>query len=69
LKHVNNLNSLEMNELINTNPLVINENMNVLEMLQFIKNQTKPIMYLPVINDSNQFVGTVSFLNLIKGEL
>ena len=69
LKHVNDLNNLKMNELINKNPLVINENMNVYEMLQFIKNQTKPIMYLPVINDDNKFLGTVSFLNLIKGEL
>ena len=69
LKHVDDLNNLEMDELINTNPLVINENMNVLEMLQFIKNQTRPIMYLPVVDDNNKFVGTVSFLNLIKGEL
>ena len=69
LENVDNLNNLEMNGIINTSPLVINENMNVHEMLQFIKNQTKPIMYLPVINDQNKFVGTVSFLNLIKGEL
>ena len=69
LKHVNNLNSLNMRELINPNPLVINENINVHEMLQFIKKQTKPVIYLPVVNNDNKTVGVVSFLNLIKGEL
>ena len=69
LKHVNDLNSLNMQELINTNPLVINENINVHEMLLFIKKQTKPVIYLPVVNNDNKTVGIVSFLNLIKGEL
>jgi len=69
LKHVTNLNNLNMQELINPNPLVINENINVHEMLQFIKKQTKPVIYLPVINNNNNTVGIVSFLNLIKGEL
>jgi len=69
LKHVNDLNSLNMQELINPNPLVINENINVHEMLQFIKKQTKPVIYLPVVNNNNNTVGIVSFLNLIKGEL
>ena len=69
LKHVNDLNSLNMQELINPNPLVINENINVHEMLQFIKKQTKPVIYLPVVNNDNKTVGIVSFLNLIKGEL
>jgi len=69
LKHVNDLNNLDMKELINPNPLVINENKNVHEMLHFIKKQTKPVIYLPVVNNENKTVGIVSFLNLIKGEL
>jgi len=69
LNHVNDLNNLNMNELINSNPLVINENITVHEMLHFIKKQTKPVIYLPVINNDNKTVGIVSFLNLIKGEL
>jgi Mg/Co/Ni transporter MgtE len=58
-----------MQELINPKPLLINENINVHEMLQFIKKQTKPVIYLPVVNNDNKTVGIVSFLNLIKGEL
>lgn len=69
LKNVDKLDRLEVKELINTNPLMINENTNVHEMLRFIKNQQRPVLYLPVINDNKETVGTVSFLNLIKGEL
>jgi ribulose-phosphate 3-epimerase len=38
-------------------------------MLQLIKKSSFPIMYLPVINDLNEAVGIVTFLNLIKGEI
>jgi pentose-5-phosphate-3-epimerase len=69
LKHVADLNNINMSELINPNPLVINENATVHEMLKFIKKQTKPVIYLPVLNNDNKTVGIVSFLNLIKGEL
>ena len=69
LNHINNLNDINTQEIINSNPLVINENYTVYQLLRFIKKQSKPILYLPVINDNNQAVGTVNFINLIKGEL
>lgn len=69
LHHLNDLNHIEVNELINTKPSVINADYTVYQLLRFIKKQQKPILYLPVVNDDNQLVGTVNFLNLIKGEL
>jgi predicted transcriptional regulator len=69
LKHIDNLNNIKIDELINTKPLVINQDYTVHQLLRFIKKQSKPILYLPVINDNNQAVGTVNFINLIKGEL
>lgn len=72
LKHIDNLNNLigiKIEEIINANPLVINEDYTVHQLLRFIKKQSKPILYLPVINDNKQAVGTVNFINLIKGEL
>ena len=69
LNHIDNLNEINTRELINTTPLVINENYTVYQLLRFIKIQSKPILYLPVINDKKQAVGTVNFINLIKGEL
>ena len=69
LKHIDDLNAIKINEIININPLVINEDYTVYQLLRFIKKQSKPILYLPVINEKNQAVGTVNFINLIKGEL
>ncbi len=69
LNHINDLNSIKIDEIINVSPLVINEDYTVHQLLRFIKKQSKPILYLPVINDNKQAVGTVNFINLIKGEL
>lgn len=69
LKNIKDLNDLKVAEIINENPLTINRNYTVFQLLRFIKNQNRPVLYLPVINDSGQAVGTVNFMNLIKGEL
>jgi pentose-5-phosphate-3-epimerase len=69
LNHINNINDIDIREIINSTPLVIQENFTVYQLLRFIKKQSKPILYLPVVNDKNQTVGTVNFINLIKGEL
>ncbi|MGV6862128.1 MAG: CBS domain-containing protein [Putridiphycobacter sp.] len=69
LNHIDNLNEVEMTEIINSTPLKVNEDYTVHQLLRFIKKQSKPILYLPVVNDKNQAVGTVNFINLIKGEL
>jgi ribulose-phosphate 3-epimerase len=69
LKNIKDLNDIKVVEIINENPLTINRNYTVFQLLRFIKNQNRPVLYLPVINDAGQAVGTVNFMNLIKGEL
>jgi len=69
LGNIDSLNDLNPSELINTNPLTINENASVIEMIRFVKNESKTILYLPVINNKGQLVGTLNFMNLIKGEI
>lgn len=69
LKHLDDLNTISCKEMINNNPITVNENITVNELLTTIKNQTKPVLYLPVVNDKKQAVGTLTFMNLIKGEL
>lgn len=54
---------------LNATPVTINEKNTVAEMLSTIKKQTFPIMYLPVVDDHKKLVGSVTFMNLIKGEL
>ncbi|RFC53809.1 CBS domain-containing protein [Brumimicrobium aurantiacum] len=60
---------LEVKEMINNNPITIDAEANVDEMLILVRAQSFPVMYLPVINKNNKAEGIVSFINLIKGEI
>ncbi len=69
LKHLDQLNEIDAHDLINSTPLTANENYTVYQLLRFVKKQNKTILYLPVVNNDNKLVGTINFMNLIKGEL
>ena len=69
LRHLNAISEMDGNELVNTNPTSIKANDTVLSMLQLIKRSRFPIMYLPVVDDSGNAQGIVTFVHLIKGEL
>jgi ribulose-phosphate 3-epimerase len=69
LKHLKDFNKLSANEIVNTTPVTINENTTVQNMLSFVRRQSFPISYLPVITDGQKASGIVTFVNLIKGEL
>jgi len=69
LQHISNLNLIQLSEIINPTPITIKENYTVYQLLRLIKQESRPILYLPVINDNGQAVGTINFMNLIKGEL
>ena len=63
------LNELSVANLINTQPICIQEDATVLELLQLIKNSPFAVLYLPVIDHTNALKGLVQFSNLIKSEL
>lgn len=69
LKHTDNLNEVTVGDITNSDPVKANENFSVMELLKFIKQQSFPISYLPVVDDTNKVTGAVTFFNLIKGEL
>lgn len=69
LKHIGNLNNVGVNDVVNTNPVTINENATVKEMLDFIRKKKFPISYMPVVNTEGKVAGALTFFNLIKGEL
>jgi ribulose-phosphate 3-epimerase len=69
LKKIENASQIEPEDLINKNPIRISEKATVLELLQKIKSCAFPIMYLPVVDQSNNAVGIVNFVHLIKGEI
>lgn len=69
LRHITDLSKIDVKSMLNRNAISINENQTVNEMLQLIKTNSFPIMYLPVLDNSKKAVGIVTFVNLIKGEL
>jgi ribulose-phosphate 3-epimerase len=69
LNKIDKLSEIESDDLINKNPKTIHASATVVEMLQFIKKSSFPIMYLPVVDENKNAVGIVNFVHLIKGEI
>ena len=69
LKKIDHLAAIQPEDLINTNPIIIDGSATVFEMLQLIKKCTFPIMYLPVVDSQQNAIGIVNFVYLIKGEI
>lgn len=68
LKKINSLSSIGENDMTNKNPVTVNENATVRELIRLIKSKNFPITYLPVVNDANEVTGALTFFNLVKGE-
>jgi len=68
LKHLDNPSEMDVSKIINSNPVTVNHQNNVKEMLSLIRRQSFPITYLPVIDEAGKTYGMLSFVNLIKGE-
>ncbi|HBG70796.1 MAG: hypothetical protein A2W93_00970 [Bacteroidetes bacterium GWF2_43_63] len=69
LKHWPTLENLKVEDVMNSHPALIRSNNTVYDMLQYVKNLSFPVLFLPVIDESGRLAGTVKFNNLIKGEL
>lgn len=68
LKNLDDFNKISKSDVINQNPVVINENATISELLQLLKSKSFLISYLPVVNNENRLVGALSFINLIRSE-
>lgn len=69
LKHIDNLNALEIPDMVNPSPAMAREDFTVQELLAYIQEQTFPVNYLPVVNSKHEVTGSVTFMNLVKGEV
>lgn len=69
LRNFEDWKNMDVTAMINPNPITISQEATVSEMLNLIRKQSFPIMYLPVLDDKQQAVGIVTFINLIKGEI
>ncbi len=68
LRNIRDLNALYPQSLINPNPIVAKEEMTVTQLLRFIRHQSIPINFLPVVNSEGKLTGSLTFNDLIKGE-
>jgi pentose-5-phosphate-3-epimerase len=69
LRNVDEPNRIDLQAMINRNPISIPSTMTVSAMLMFLKAFEFPVNYLPVVDAHQHVKGVVSFLNLVKGEL
>jgi pentose-5-phosphate-3-epimerase/CBS domain-containing protein len=69
LNHLDDLNSVKAQEFINKDPLKIQDDTTVYNLLKTIKESDFPVMYLPVLKNNGFAAGIVTFVNLVKGEL
>lgn len=68
IKKISDLNKMEVNDIINRNPIRVYDDFTITEMIEFIKNTKQNILYLPVVDRNNNLTGAMTFTNLIKGE-
>ena len=68
IRKINDLNSIEVKDIVNKNPIRVYDDFTITEMIEFIKNTKQNILYLPVVDRKNSLTGAITFTNLIKGE-
>jgi|TARA_R110000737_G_scaffold202403_1_gene221633 ribulose-phosphate 3-epimerase len=69
LRNLSDFNAMSPEKIVNRNPVALNEEMTVVEMMKVIRECSFQVSYLPVKDSNNRAKGIVTFVNLIKGEL
>ena len=59
---------INVDNLINKNPITIKEEDSINTMIKSTQNHNFPISFMPVLNNNNNLVGTITFFNLINSE-
>jgi ribulose-phosphate 3-epimerase len=68
LKNLENLNAIDSEDIINRNPVTVNENSTISQLLDLIHSKKFLISFLPVVNNEHTLTGGLSFINLIRSE-
>jgi CBS-domain-containing membrane protein len=68
-RNLDDIKGMDVREMINPTPVSILDTSTVNDMLNLVREQSFPVMYLPVINSDKNAVGIITFVNLIKGEI
>lgn len=68
LRHLDDFNKITREDIVNAQPVTVEENATISDLLKLIKSKQFLISYLPVIDDANRLTGALSFINLIRSE-
>jgi len=68
IKKYNDFEHIGIEDAINRNPVFINENKTVTDLLKLVRSLSFPLLYMPVTDDYRRVVGAITFNNLVKGE-
>ncbi len=68
LKKIKELQNIEVEDIVNTKPICIDENFTIREMLKKVRSLPFLILFLPVVDSKGILKGAVTFNNMIRGE-
>ncbi len=68
IKNLENLNKINAFDLINSNPILVEEDKTIDELLGVIRGVKFPLQYIPVINSDGDLTGALTFTQMIKAE-
>lgn len=69
LRHGRDTFGMDAGQIMNPEPIVLQQTATVNDLLLLIKSCPFPVLYLPVVDNAGKAQGIVTFVNLIKGEL
>ncbi|MBI1227663.1 MAG: CBS domain-containing protein [Bacteroidetes bacterium] len=68
IRNFENLNGINAFDLVNSNPIVIQEDKTIDELLHLIRGVKFPLQYIPVVNSDGDLTGALTFTQMIKAE-
>ena len=68
LRHIGDLPGLLQADLINRNPITVRGDATVADMLRQVCKAPRPVLFLPVVDEADRLIGSLSFNEIVKGE-
>lgn len=68
IRNLENMHGINALELMNTYPIIIEENKSIEDLLGVIRNVKFPLQYIPVVNAEGDLKGALTFTQMIKSE-
>jgi arabinose-5-phosphate isomerase len=69
IRNFENLHEINAFDLVNSKPILIQEDKSIDELLQLIRGVKFPLQYIPVVNSGGDLTGALTFTQLIKSEV